>query len=95
MRLASRNLRCSDGTAAIGDKLRQESQEGEKKTVQKSGDDFLDKDAKPDERQHPLAEKLFFYRCRQSKIRGRLRATLHVCHSADVHGSVYACSAGF
>jgi hypothetical protein len=31
------------------------SQEGEKKTVQKSEDDFLDKDAKPDERKYLLA----------------------------------------
>lgn len=33
---------------------------GEKKTVQKSEDDFLDKDAKPDERKYLLAAKLFF-----------------------------------
>jgi hypothetical protein len=60
MRLATRNLRCSDATAAIGDKLRQEGQEGEKKTAQKSEDDFLDKDAKPDERKYLLAAKPFF-----------------------------------
>jgi hypothetical protein len=35
-------------------------QDGEKKTVQKSEDDFLDKDAKPDERQYLLAAKPFF-----------------------------------
>ena len=35
-------------------------QEGEKKTVQKSEDDFLDKDAKPDERKYLLATKPFF-----------------------------------
>src|SRR6266550_7727576 len=35
-------------------------QESEKKTVQKSGDDFLDKDAKPDERNYLLAAKPFF-----------------------------------
>ncbi len=35
-------------------------QEDEKKTVQKSEDDFLDKDAKPDERQYLLAAKPFF-----------------------------------
>jgi hypothetical protein len=35
MRLATRNLRCSDATAAIGDKLRQEGQEGEKKPLRK------------------------------------------------------------
>ena len=35
-------------------------QEGEKKTVQKSEDDFLDKDAKPDERKYLLAAKPFF-----------------------------------
>ena len=35
-------------------------QEGEKKTVQKSEDDFLDKDAKPDEREYLLAAKPFF-----------------------------------
>jgi len=33
---------------------------GEKKTVQKSEDDFLDKDAKPDERKYLLAAKPFF-----------------------------------
>jgi hypothetical protein len=36
------------------------SQGGEKKTVQKSEDDFLDKDAKPDERKYLLAAKPFF-----------------------------------
>ena len=35
-------------------------QEGEKKTVQKSEDDFLDKDAKPDEQKYLLAVKPFF-----------------------------------
>jgi hypothetical protein len=35
-------------------------QEGEKKTVQKSEDDFSDKDAKPDERKYLLAAKPFF-----------------------------------
>jgi hypothetical protein len=35
-------------------------QEGEKKTVQKGEDDFLDKDAKPDERKYLLAAKPFF-----------------------------------
>jgi len=35
-------------------------QAGEKKTVQKSGDDFLDKDAKPDERKYLMAAKPFF-----------------------------------
>ena len=35
-------------------------QEGEKKTVQKSEDDFLDKDAKPDESKYLLAAKPFF-----------------------------------
>ena len=34
--------------------------EGEKKTVQKSEDDFLDKDAKPDEQKYLLAAKPFF-----------------------------------
>src|SRR4030095_12323271 len=33
---------------------------GDKKTVQKSEDDFLDKDAKPDERKYLLAAKPFF-----------------------------------
>jgi hypothetical protein len=33
---------------------------GEKKTIQKSEDDFLDKDAKPDERKYLLAAKPFF-----------------------------------
>ncbi len=36
------------------------SQAGEKKTAQKSEDDFLDKDAKPDERKYLLAAKPFF-----------------------------------
>jgi hypothetical protein len=35
-------------------------QEGEKKTVQKSEHDFLDKDAKPDERKYLVAAKPFF-----------------------------------
>ena len=35
-------------------------QESEKKTVQKSEDDFLDKDAKPEERKYLLAAKPFF-----------------------------------
>jgi len=35
-------------------------QEGEKETVQKSEDDSLDKDAKPDEREYLLAAKPFF-----------------------------------
>jgi hypothetical protein len=35
-------------------------QEGDKKTVQKSEDDFLDKDAKPDEQKYLLAAKPFF-----------------------------------
>jgi hypothetical protein len=35
-------------------------QAGEKKSVQKSEDDFLDKDAKPDERKYLLAAKPFF-----------------------------------
>src|SRR5947208_16298077 len=34
--------------------------DGEKKTAQKSEDDFLDKDAKPDERKHLPAAKPFF-----------------------------------
>ena len=37
-----------------------QGQEGEKKTAQKSEDDFLDKDAKPDERKYLLAAKPFF-----------------------------------
>ena len=37
-----------------------QGQEGEKKTVQKSEDDFLDKDAKPDERKYLQAAKPFF-----------------------------------
>ena len=37
-----------------------QGQESEKKTVQKSDDDFLDKDAKPDERKYLLAAKPFF-----------------------------------
>jgi hypothetical protein len=37
-----------------------EGQGGEKETVQKSEDDFLDKDAKPEERKYLLAAKPFF-----------------------------------
>ena len=40
--------------------MRQEKSGGENKTVQKSEDDFLDKDAKPDERKFLLAAKPFF-----------------------------------
>ena len=36
------------------------AQEGEKETVQKREDDFIDKDAKPDERKYLLAAKPFF-----------------------------------
>ena len=43
-------------TTACGKK----GQDGEKKTVQKSEDDFLDKDAKPDERKYLQAAKPFF-----------------------------------
>jgi len=35
-------------------------QDGEKKTAQKSEDDFLDKDAKPDERKYLAATRPFF-----------------------------------
>jgi hypothetical protein len=35
-------------------------EEGQNKTVQKSEDDFLDKDAKPNERKYLLAAKPFF-----------------------------------
>ena len=35
-------------------------QEGERKTVQKNEDDFLDKDPKPDERKYLMAAKPFF-----------------------------------
>jgi len=35
-------------------------QDGEKKTAQKSEDDFLDKDAKPDERKYLVATRPFF-----------------------------------
>jgi hypothetical protein len=38
----------------------EKGQESEKKTVQKSEDDFLDKDAKPDEHKYLLAAKPFF-----------------------------------
>jgi hypothetical protein len=39
---------------------RRTGSDGEKKTTQKSEDDFLDKDAKPDERKYLLAAKPFF-----------------------------------
>jgi hypothetical protein len=38
----------------------EKGQEGENETVQKSEEDFLDKDAKPDERKYLLAAKPFF-----------------------------------
>jgi hypothetical protein len=43
-------------TASCGKKAHEE----EKKTAQKSEDDFLGKDAKPDERKYLLAAKPFF-----------------------------------
>ena len=58
--MASRNFRCSDATAALLTGCGKKGQDGEKKTVQKSEDDFLDKDAKPDERKYLLAAKPFF-----------------------------------
>src|SRR6476659_3212611 len=36
------------------------TQDGKEKTAQKSDDDFVDKDAKPDERKYLLAAKPFF-----------------------------------
>jgi hypothetical protein len=54
-------------------------QEGEEKTVQKSEDDFLDKDAKPDERKYLLAAKPFFTAVASPKYADGL----HVCHRGN------------
>jgi hypothetical protein len=64
------------------------NQEGEKKTIQKGEDNFLDKDTKPGRTQISPGGQTILHRYGQSKIHGRLRATLQVCHSADVTRSV-------
>ncbi len=51
-----RDFACSDSAG----ELHRKASDGEKKTAQKSEDDFLDKDAKPDERKFLLAAKPFF-----------------------------------
>ena len=47
--------------------------DSEKETVQKSEDDFLDKDAKPDERKYLLAAKPFFIAVASRKYADALR----------------------
>src|SRR5215470_12403847 len=63
-------------------------QNAQTQTAQKHEDDFLDKDAKPNERKYLLAGEAVLYGRRQSKIRGGLRATLQPRQGADVPRSV-------
>ena len=63
-------------------------QEGEKKTAQKSEDDFLDKDAKPDEHKYLLAAKPFFIAVASRKYTDALCAALQPRQGADVSRSV-------
>jgi hypothetical protein len=65
-------------------------QEGEKKTVQKSEDDFLDPDPKPDERKYLLAAKPFFVAVANRKLSRRLCPTLQIRHRADVPRAIQA-----
>src|SRR4029077_2629765 len=67
-------------------------QEGEKKTAQKSEDDFLGKDAKPDERKYLLAAKPFFVAVANRKYadayallssHARARMSLDQCKPAE------------
>jgi hypothetical protein len=63
--------------------------DGEKKTTQKSDDDFLDKDAKPDERKYLLAAKPFFVAVANRKMPTLTRYSpatpRHVCPSTSLH----------
>jgi hypothetical protein len=68
-------------------------QEGEKKTVQKSEDDFLDKDAKPDERKYLLAAKPFFIAVANRKYADAY-ALLSSHARARMSLDQFACSAG-
>jgi hypothetical protein len=67
------------------------TQGGKEKTAQKSEDDFLDKDAKPAERNYLARSKTVLHCHRQPEVRGRLRAALQPCQSPDVLQPVYAC----
>src|SRR5438874_13596010 len=67
-------------------------EQGEKKTVQKSEDDFLDKDAKPDERKYLLAAKPFFIAVANRKYADAY-ALLQPCEGSHVAQSICACSA--
>jgi len=61
---------------------------GEKRTVQKSEDDFLDKDAKPEERKYLLAAKPFFIAVANRKYADAYALLSRVCHSANVPRAV-------
>jgi len=67
---------------------------GEKKTVQKSEDDFLDKDAKPDERKYLLAAKPFFTAVASRRYADAYALLSSHARGADLPRSVYTCSAG-
>lgn len=64
--------------------------EDEKKTAQKSEDDFLDKDAKPDERKYLPRGKAVLHCHRQPEICGRLYAAFQLRQGTDVFQPVYA-----
>src|SRR5947208_16342431 len=66
--------------------------EGEKNTAQKSEDDFLDKDAKPDERKYLVAAKPFFIAVANRKYADAY-ALLQPCEGSHVAQSICACSA--
>jgi hypothetical protein len=65
-------------------------QAGEKKAVQKSADDFLDKDAKPDERKYLIAAKPFIIAIANRKYADAY-ALLSRYAKAHVLQPVYTC----
>ena len=65
----------------------------EKKTVQKSEDDFLDKDAKPDERKYLLAAKPFFIALANRKYAGEDALFSSHARARMSPRTVYACAA--
>ena len=66
--------------------------DGEKKTTQKSEDDFLDKHAKPEERKYLVAAKPFFIAVANRKYADAY-ALLQPCEGSHVAQSICACSA--
>jgi predicted small lipoprotein YifL len=64
---------------------------GEKNTAQKSEDDFLDKDAKPDERKYLLAAKPFFIAIANRKYADAYALPSSHASGTDVLQPVYAC----